>query len=487
MELAAPDFHLTRFVLQRLLAFLYLMGFLIAANQFRGLLGEHGLLPVPLFVKKISFWDSPSIFWFRSDDTFVSLCAWFGVALALFATVGLSDLFRPWFSSLCWAVLWALYLSFVNVGQDFYGFGWEMLLLETGFLAIFLGPAGASPCAIVVWLLRWVLFRIMFGAGLIKIRGDSCWRDLTCMKYHYETQPLPGPLSWYFHHLPPLIHKGSVLFNHFVELAVPFGFFGPRGVRIAAALFTILFQSILILSGNLSWLNCITIVLCFACLDDRFLAMFLGTAGAILPAAAASLAWPSVIFFGLAAVVAILSIKPTLNLLSGSQMMNASFDPLHLVNTYGAFGSVTRERDELMIEGTDAPVPNEAATWREYQFKGKPGELDRRPPQVTPYHYKLDWQMWFAAMGNYRQYPWLLNLVAKLLRNQPDALELLRVNPFPEKPPRYVRVLHYVYRFTESGAKNWWTRELVEVYLPPLSLEDRNFRRVLQSQGWDTE
>jgi hypothetical protein len=484
MELVSPDYNLTRFVFQRLLAFLYLMGFLIAANQFRGLSGSHGLLPVKLFLKRIQFWDAPSLFWLLSSDIFLLAAAWAGVALSLFALSGLSELFAPWLSVLTWALLWLLYLSFVNVGQTFYGFGWEMLLLETGFLAIFLGPMKMSTSMIVVWLLRWVLFRIMFGAGLIKIRGDSCWRDLTCLQFHYETQPLPGPLSWYFHHFPIWVHRGGVLFNHFVELVVPFGYFGPRNVRIVAALLTILFQTTLILSGNLSWLNCITIVLCFACFDDRFLAPFLGGLAGFLPSAALNAPLPMAVFYALAALVALLSIKPTLNLLSGSQMMNASFDPLHLVNTYGAFGSITRERDELVIEGTSDRVVTKHAPWKEYEFKGKPGDLMRRPPQVTPYHYKLDWQMWFAAMSPYYSNPWLLNLAAKLLEGEPEVLGLMGKNPFPEKPPAFIRVLHYRYRFTDKGEAAWWKRELQGIYLPPLSLDDPAFRAILQQQGW---
>jgi hypothetical protein len=480
MLLTAPDFVLTRFVFQRLLAFLYLMGFLIAANQYRGLLGSRGLEPISLFLKRVSFWDAPSLFWLQSSDAFVVTCAWVGLALAVAATVGLTDLFAPWISIVSWASLWLLYLSFVNVGQTFYGFGWEMLLLETGFLAIFLGSTRTAPSVIVTWLLRWVLFRIMFGAGLIKIRGDTCWRDLSCMQYHYETQPLPGPLSWYFHHFPVWVHKAEVLSNHFVELVVPFGFFGPRNVRVIAALFTIAFQTILILSGNLSWLNCLTIVLCFACLDDRFL----GGTPSWLPAAQSATPLPLGVFYALGGLVAILSVKPALNLLSGSQLMNASFDPLHLVNTYGAFGSVTRERDELVIEGTGAARVDDATEWKAYGFRGKPGDLSRRPPQVTPYHYKLDWQMWFAAMSPYYQNPWLLNLVGKLLQGEPDALGLLRENPFPLRPPTHVRVLHYVYRFSAPGEKDWWTRELRGVYLPPLSLEDSQFRELLRRQGW---
>jgi hypothetical protein len=283
------------------------------------------------------------------------------------------------------------------------------------------------------------------------------------------------------------MQKAAVLFNHFVELIVPFGFIGPRRIRIAAALITISFQFILILGGNLSWLNCITIVLCFACLDDRFLAPFLGVAGSWLPVEALGAPWPAAVYYILGGIIALLSIQPTLNLLSGTQLMNASFEPFHLVNTYGAFGSVTRDRDELIIEGTSDAKINETTSWKEYSFKGKPGDLFRIPPQVTPYHFKLDWQMWFAAMSPYNYNPWILNLVAKLLQGQPEALALLGPNPFSDAPPRYVRILHYIYRFTKPGEKGWWTRELRDIYLPPLSLDDPSFRQLLNSQGWPTD
>lgn len=389
-----------------------------------------------------------------------------------------------WGFVLIWFLLWAIYLSYVNAGQTFYGFGWETLLLETGFLAIFLGPLQTPTPVIVIWLLRWVLFRIMFGAGMIKIRGDECWKDLTCLKYHYETQPSPNPLSWYFHHMPLWVHKAGVLFNHFVELIVPFGFFGPRNIRIAAALITIVFQSVLIFSGNLSWLNVITIVLCFACFDDRFLNLVLGSLAAGLPTASLSGGVPMSVNYGLAVLVAILSIKPTMNLISQSQMMNTSFEPFHLVNTYGAFGSITRERLELVIEGTEEEQIHSKTLWKEYGFRAKPGDIHRMPPQVTPYHYKLDWQMWFAAMSPYYHNPWIVNLIAKLLQAEPSVLGLIKENPFPDKPPKFIRVLLYRYQFTDPGEKAWWKRQGVGEYLPPLSLDDPNFQSILESQGW---
>lgn len=493
------SYWLTRFWFQRSLAVIYFVGFLIAANQFRALCGENGILPVRLFLKRVNFWDAPSIFWLNSSDTALFVAALVGLALSVFALSGLSESFDGVLghivSAVVWITLWALYLSFVNVGQTFYSFGWETMLLETGFLAIFLGPTKAAPPVLVIWLLRWVLFRLMFGAGLIKIRGDECWRNLTCMNYHWETQPMPNPLSWYFHQFPEWMNKLAVLFNHFVELGVPVFFFGPRFFRHSAGLLTIIFQGILILSGNLSWLNWLTIVIAISCFDDSLLPgvpafweSLVGKVGGVVLAPVQqgfflqmAGGMPSLLIYGLGALVFVLSVQPVLNLFSSAQVMNTSFDPLHLVNTYGAFGSITRVRYEVDIEGTDDAVITPSTQWKEYLFRGKPSEVDRMPPVISPYHLHLDWQMWFAAMGPYWQQPWILNFVAKLLEGNEQVESLLRYNPFPSHPPKYIRAILYEYHF---GKTTWWERKRVGVYLPPLSLNDPGFRDVLKSQEW---
>src|SRR5258706_11729184 len=249
-----PDFWLTRLVFQRALGLVYLISFLIALNQFRPLLGEHGLLPVPEFVRLVPFRETPSLFYLWPKDIAFQLAAWAGVLLSCLAVTGLSERFGLPVSMATWALLWVLYISFVNVGQIFYAFGWESILLEAGFYTIFLGSRNVPPPKVVIWMLRWLLFRIMFGAGLIKLRGDPCWRALTCLDYHYETQPMPNPLSWYFQWAPGWTHKGGVLFNHFAELIVPFGYFLPQPVAAIAGIITILFQFTIFVSGNLSWL-----------------------------------------------------------------------------------------------------------------------------------------------------------------------------------------------------------------------------------------
>jgi hypothetical protein len=325
----------------------------------------------------------------------------------------------------------------------------------------------------------------MFGAGLIKLRGDACWQDLTCMQYHYETQPVPNPLSWYFHYLPVILHKASVLFNHFVELIAPFGLFIPGRIGWAAGFLTIIFQIILILSGNLSWLNYLTITLCLCCFDDRILKRFIPIQ---IPATKPAGGIRKGILNTVSVLLVILSIQPAVNLFSPRQLMNASFDPLHVVNTYGAFGSITQQRNEIVLEGTSDAVLGPETRWQAYEFKCKPGDMDRIPCLMSPYHYRLDWLMWFAAMSDYRHHPWILNLIAKLLQNNPSTLSLLKTRPFPDSPPKFIRAQYYRYRFTDSGEKKktgrHWKREKLGDYLPPLSLDHPEFRKTLEDQKW---
>ena len=481
----AGGYWLTRFVFQRSLGLVYLIGFIVALNQFRPLLGERGLLPVTDYVRQVSFREAPSLFhYFPKDAAFVTV-AWLGIGLSCLAVTGVSDRYSTWFSMLVWALLWALYMSFVNVGQTFYGFGWESILLEIGFYTIFLGARNTAPQVIVIWMLRWVLFRVMFGAGLIKLRGDPCWRDWTCLDYHYETQPMPNPLSWYFHWGPAWTHRAGIGFNHFAELIVPFGYFLPQPLSLIAGLLTILFQGLIMASGNLSWLNFLTMVLALITLDDRLLA-------ALIPIRAPELRAPGiahkVAIVLVAMLVAYLSVNPVRNMLSRRQVMNLSYNPLHLVGTYGAFGSVTRLRYEVIVEGTDEDVITPATKWREYEFKGKPGDPSRSPPQIAPYHLRLDWLMWFAAMSEYYEHPWFVHFLEKLLRADADTLGLLKTNPFPNQAPRYVRAELYEYHFTTPEERKrtgqWWTRQRAGGYFPAVSLESPAFQDMLERQGW---
>ncbi|HXK19741.1 MAG TPA: lipase maturation factor family protein, partial [Polyangiaceae bacterium] len=272
------SYWLTRAALLRGIGLIYAVAFLILVRQGQALIGEHGILPAARFVDLVSdqlgsraagFWELPSLFWISASDGWLTTFAWLGLLGALGVLLGFGN--APLL-----AALWALYLSFTHVGQIFYGYGWDSLLCETGFLAIFLAPAWrpqelapkSPPPLVVIVLFRWLAFRIMFGAGLIKLRGDACWTDLTCLAYHYETQPNPGPLSPYLHAAPLWFHKLGTLFNHLVEVIAPFGVFGPRPVRAVAGTLIVVFQSILIASGNLSFLNWLTLLIALACFDD---------------------------------------------------------------------------------------------------------------------------------------------------------------------------------------------------------------------------
>jgi lipase maturation factor len=470
---SAPDYWLGRFVLERGVAAIYLIAFVAAALQFRALIGEHGILPVPRLLARQSFWQTPSIFHLRYSDRLFAVVSWFGAALSAAVVVGAADLVPLWAAIALWLTLWVLYLSIVNVGQAWYSFGWESLLLESGFLMIFFGNDRVAPPVLALWMARLLLFRVEFGAGLIKMRGDPCWRDLTCLYYHHETQPMPGPLSWFFHHLPKPLHRIEVAGNHFAQLVVPFGLFAPQPVASVAAAIVVVTQLWLVLSGNFAWLNWVTIVLAFSAIDDSAAGLLLQIPGHS-PESASPL-WFVSLVVAFAGGVLLLTYWPVRNMLSPRQRMNVSFNPFHLVNTYGAFGSIGRTRREVVIEGTDEQRLTGRTVWKEYEFKGKPGALRRLPRQWAPYHLRLDWLMWFAAISPGYAQPWLTPFLQRLLAGDRAALRLLRHNPFPDSPPRYVRAQLYQYRFTTPTElrreRVWWHRALVGQYLSPMTLQ----------------
>jgi lipase maturation factor len=502
MEPGRASYWLTRFLILRLLGLVYFVAFLSLARQVLPLIGHDGLLPVDLFLGRVSahfgsraagFGEIPSLFWIDASDPVLVGAAWLGVAMALVVLAGFAN-------AILMAALWTLYLSFVHIGQDWYSYGWEIQLCETGFLAIFLCPLvdprpfpRRPPPVEVMWLFRWLIFRIMLGAGLIKLRGDRCWRDFTCLYWHYETQPIPNPLSRRLHFMPHWFQRAGVVFNHVTELVAPWFAFYPRIARHVAGTVMLAFQIFLIFSGNLSFLNWLTIVPILACFDDRLLARLLPGALVEHAGRAAAAAEPSrahrVAVVLLVGMVAMLSIGPVENLLSSRQAMNTSFDPLDLVNTYGAFGSVGRERREIVFEGTDDETITPETVWKPYEFKCKPGDPARPPCVISPYHYRLDWAIWFAAMSTAERYPWTLHLVWKLLHNDPGALDLLATNPFPAAPPRWIRARLYRYTFAppDDPTGAWWKRTLIGDWLPPLSLDNPRFRAFLAARGWITE
>jgi hypothetical protein len=469
--LHAPGYALSAVVFQRALALVYAVAFLAAVRQLRPLLGADGLQPIARYVQRVPFRRSPSLFHLRSSDRWLAGASVAGLVVSLALLAGAGDELPVAATMALWAVPWALYLSIVNVGQTWYSFGWETLLCETGFLAIFLGPAGTAPPALVLWLLRWLLLRVELGAGLIKLRGDPCWRDLTCLRYHHETQPMPGPFSWWFHHLPMPLHRVEVAANHVTQLVVPVLLFLPQPIAGIAAGTMVVTQLWLMASGNFSWLNALTIAIALPALGDGFWRWALPVDP---PHVHAAPGWHTAAVVALAAAVAALSVRPVRNLLSPRQRMNTSYDPLRLVNSYGAFGSITKVRHEIEIEGTDDEELGPGTEWRAYGFRGKPGDVRRRPPQVAPYHLRLDWLMWFAALSPAYASGWFDELVLRLLRNDPPVLRLLRSNPFPDAPPVWVRARRYRYRFTTPAERRatgaWWHRELDGTFLRPVRL-----------------
>lgn len=494
-----PTYWLTRFMILRLLGVVYAVAFLVLINEIVPLIGANGLLPLDLFLNNVSlslgsdwngFFRLPSIFWFVHSDNALLTVAWIGFVLSCVVITGYAN-------ALLLSVLWVLYMSFVHIGQEWYGFGWESQLLETGFLAIFLCPLvdmrpfpKRSPPFSIIVLFRWLVFRLMLGAGLIKLRGDEIWRNGTALYYHFETQPIPGPLSRWFHFLPRALLKIGVWFNWLAELVAPFFVFWPRIARYIAGMVIVLFQITLIFSGNLSFLNWLSIIPALACFDDRFWSRILPgilVRKAKKAAENVKVSRPMVTTaWAVTVLVAALSIQPVKNLISPKQIMNTSFEPFDIVNTYGAFGTVGKERYNIVFEGTMDKTPSNNSGWKPYIYRGLPVKPDKMPAQIAPYQPHLDWQMWFASMSSPQQYSWTLNLTWKLLHNDKQATGLFAENPFPDNPPRYIRAVQYRYSFADPDNREglWWKREKIRDWLPPLSVDDKELKEFLKSAGW---
>ena len=472
LALEAPDYELARFAIERGLGLLYAIAFLVAARQFPALSGERGLEPARRALAARTFLQAPSLFHLGYSDRRFQAVARTGFAVSILVVLGVAHAAPLPITMLAWFVLWVLYSSIVNVGGTFYSFGWETLLLEAGFLAIFLGNADTAPLFPVLLLFRWLAFRVEFGAGLIKLRGDRCWRTLSCMEWHHETQPIPNPLSWFFHRLPRRVHRVEVVGNFVAQLVLPFGLFLPQPFATLAAVLMIGTQLYLVVSGNYAWLNWVTIVILFGAVDDGTVAAVLGAAPLAATTGAAP-AWFVAAVIVLTVVILALSWFPVRNLLSPNQRMNASFDPFRLVNTYGAFGSVSRQRYEVIIEGS-LDVDPDTEAWREYVFKAKPSDPRRMPRQYAPYHLRLDWLMWFLPLSSQYADPWFMPFLARLLEGDRAVLALLGPNPFPDAPPVQVRARLFRYRYTSwaelRATGRWWSRELVSDYVGPVRL-----------------
>ena len=471
--LAAPDYYLARLVIQRGLGVIYLLAFAVAINQFRPLLGERGLLPVPRYVRLAGWSRAPSLFTLHYCDRLLGVVAWTGAGLAALVVLGLPEQGPVGVSMLVWFALWVLYLSIVNVGQTFYGFGWESLLLEAGFLAIFLGPADIAPPLPVIILLRWLLFRVEFGAGLIKLRGDRCWRRLTCLDYHHETQPMPNPLSWWFHRLPAPLHRVEVAANHVTQLVVPFLLFTPQPYASVAGVVMIVTQGWLVLSGNFSWLNVVTMTLAFSALDNRILEN--GAAG-LAPGAAARptglVRWPGPGAGG---------DRRGPQLVAGAQhaLVAPGHEPQLQPPAPGQHLRRLRDRQPGAPRGRDRGHRRRGhhADHRLAALRVQ-GEARRSPPPPTagralPPAARLADVVRGAVAGLRRALAAPAGgEAAGGRRGARSACSAGGATRSPTDPPAFVRARLFRYRYTTRAERRtngaWWVRTEVGIYLPPV-------------------
>ena len=479
--LDAQDSWIAREIVQRGVAAVYVLAFLSTFHQFPVLLGEKGLLPVPAFLARAGDRAGPTLFRHvpYSDALLRGMCL-LGMLLGLAVVVGLPQQGPAWSMLAVFGAMWVMYLSIVSVGQIFYGYGWESMLLECGALMGLLGSHAVPPPQLMILFLLWLLIRLEFGAGMIKMRGDGSWRDLTAMDHHHETQPMPGPLSRTAHLMPRWWHRAEVLGSHAVQLGIIWLVLAPQPVASFAACAVIATQLFLVVTGNYAWLNWLTILVACAAISDGFWRWLVGgpfpgwswfgvplkADGGGAGADVSSPLWWPVLVAAAFAGLAVLSRKPLANLFSSHQLMNASFDRFHLVNAYGAFGSMTERRYEVLIEGTEDAAGQEAAeeTWQAYEFRGKPGDLRRPPRQVAPYHLRLDWQMWFLALRPGAE-PWFVALLERLADGDPGVRRLLARDPFDGRGPTALRVRYCLYRYARreerrDGGARWVATDL---------------------------
>lgn len=466
-----PTYRMASSLFARALAFIYMIAFASFGMQVRGLIGADGILPVKMYLQyavaqlgSSAHWRVPTLFWWTQSDFGLLSIAWGGVALAAIATIA-----RPhsgWQRSI-FAILFVYYLSIVSAGQIFMSYQWDLLLLEAGFLAIFLRPSLPR-----VWLFQWLLIRLMLQSGLVKLLShDPNWRNLTALDFHYWTQPLPTFIAWYMAQLPEWFQKASVLFTFAVELGLPFLMFGPRRLKQVAAFGVIALQILILLTGNYTFFNFLAIALCLFMFDDAF---FAGKKRYVpVPPA-----WSN--RFVSAALLPFIMAVSCIELMAMYGPAPAALDriveaqaPFNLVNSYGLFAVMTTSRSEIRIEGSI-----DGEHWQPYVFRYKAGPLNRAPGWVAPFQPRLDWQMWFAALGNYRENPWFLRFVLRLLEGSKPVLALLERDPFGGVPPKHIRAMVDDYRFTTWDERrktgDWWKQEPKGTYFPAVSLKARN-------------
>jgi hypothetical protein len=451
----------TEWLFLRWLGAIYGIGFASLGVQVTGLIGANGILPASRYLGFLArnlgtpALTAPTLFWLRSDDGFLRLFCVAGVLLAATLIAGRAQ-------RTCLILLFALYLSLCSVGQDFLSFQWDYLLLEAGFLAIFLGGSRT-----VVWLYRWLLFRLMFSSGLVKLTShDPTWSHLDALNYHYWTQPLPTPVAWYMAQLPAWFQRLSTACVLSAELLIPFLIFFPRRIRLAGAVCLAALQCLILVTGNYTFFNWLTLALCLFLLDDHALPKWRWRTGQLRVGRRVAVV--------LAVIILCLSVLVMLQQFTGAAPLEGLIrlaGPFGIVNTYGLFAEMTTTRAEIIVQGSA-----DGSTWADYEFPYKPGDLRRAPRWVAPFQPRLDWQMWFAALSNWRANPWFVNFMLRLLEGSPEVTALLAKNPFPVAPPRYVRALLYQYRFTDFAERkatgNWWRREPKGEYFPAVTLQD---------------
>jgi len=470
-EVHPASFRRAEWVFRRMLALIYLFAFGSFALQAQGLIGSNGILPLGRYLAALhdsagasAYRIVPTLFWFDSSDAAIQWLPIAGMVIAAIALAGFAQ-------RIAFILLFVLYLSVCAAGQDFMSFQWDYLLLETGFLAIFLGPS-----RVVIWLFRLLLFRLMFFSGYVKLAsGDPSWHRLTAMFFHYHTQPLPMPLAWYADHLPLWFQRGTTAAVLGIELGAPFLVFLPRRPRIAGAALLAGLQVLILLTGNYAFFNWLTIALCVLLLDDPFVDRALRRRSAHRARTALSRPLRASLTV-LTTLILLLNAGQFKRLFLGDTEGPLSYlthfsEPLGIVNSYGLFAVMTTTRPEIVIQGS-----RDGTTWLDYSFRYKPGDVDRGMPIIAPFQPRLDWQMWFAALGSYRENAWFGNLMVRLLQGSPQVARLLERTPFGQTPPRYIRALLYQYTFTSfadhraTGA--WWKRHLQGLYFPPISLDD---------------
>lgn len=470
-------YDLTRQIFLRALAVVYAIAFLSLWVQIDGLIGSHGILPIHSLLQRAHsalgnerYQLLPTLCWLKDSDGFLHLLCASGVVAAALAAAGLAQL--PAF-----VLMYVCYLSLSVAGQDFLEFQWDILLTEAGFLAIFFAPwrlwtwATPPPSRTILWLLRWLLFRVIFMSGVVKLSsGDPSWRSFTAMQFHYQTQPLPTWISWYAQQLPVWFQRFSCGGVFFFELVVPPLIFAPRRLRLAAFWLIVAFQLLIAATGNYGFFNLLIIVLCLTLPDDAFWRWLLRLGSAQGKRLASRLRWPRLVTLPVGAALLALTVPEFVGAFRTKFTWPAPLmefcnwaQPLRIANGYGLFAVMTTRRPELIIQGSDDGIE-----WKTYGFKWKPCDVQGRPAFVTPHMPRLDWQMWFAALGGPRDSPWLYWFLDSLLKGSPDVLALLADNPFPDHPPRYVRVVLYEYRFTNAAERAasgaWWNRQVIGLF-----------------------